>query len=98
MAIKVHPPLLDREIVTLFANTLKAPNYEHIMSSSTQQFIDVIVMAKHIEYGIRSGMIFAPIEKKGLRGKRKMLIVLRVSIKAKGIISKFQQSYRLHPK
>jgi hypothetical protein len=68
------------------------------MSSSTQQFIDVIMVAKHIGYGIRSGMIFASTEKKGSEGKRKMLIVLRVSIKAKRIISKISTIKRLPPK
>ena len=33
-AAQVHPPLLDREMVTLFANTLMAPYYEHVMGSS----------------------------------------------------------------
>ena len=33
----VHPPLLDKEMVTLFAaDTLKAPYYEHVMGSSAQ--------------------------------------------------------------
>ena len=34
LAAQVHPPLLDREMVTLFANTLRAPYYEHVMESS----------------------------------------------------------------
>jgi hypothetical protein len=43
-------------------------------------------------------MIFASTEKKGSEGKRKMLIVLRVSIKAKRIISKISTIKRLPPK
>jgi hypothetical protein len=31
---QVHPPLLDKEMVTLSADTLKAPYYEHVMGSS----------------------------------------------------------------
>lgn len=31
LATKIHPPHLDREMVTLFANTLKTPYYEHVM-------------------------------------------------------------------
>jgi hypothetical protein len=34
LAAQVHPPLLDKEMVTLFADTLKAPYYEHVMDSS----------------------------------------------------------------
>ena len=31
---QVHPPLMDKEMVTLFADTLKASYYEHVMGSS----------------------------------------------------------------
>jgi hypothetical protein len=31
---QVHPPLLDKEMVTLFADTLKVPYYEHVTGSS----------------------------------------------------------------
>ena len=47
LAAQVHPPLLDKEIVALFTNTLRVPYYEHVMGSSAQQFID--------EQGIQSG-------------------------------------------
>ena len=71
LAAQVHPPLLDREMVTLFANTLKAPFYEHVMGSSTQQFTDVVAVAERIEQRIKNGRISAPIEKKGLVGKKR---------------------------
>ena len=57
LAAQVHPPLLDREMVTLFANMLKAPFYEHVMGSSAQQFTDAVVVAERIEQGIKSGRI-----------------------------------------
>jgi len=41
--------LLDNEMVTSFADALKAPYYEHVMSSSTMPFTNVMVMAKHTE-------------------------------------------------
>jgi hypothetical protein len=31
LAAQVHPPLLDNEMVTLFANTLKVLYYEHVV-------------------------------------------------------------------
>ena len=34
LAAQVHPPLLDKEMVSLFANTLKAPCYQYMMGSS----------------------------------------------------------------
>jgi hypothetical protein len=68
-AAQVHPPLLDKEMVTLFANTLKAPYYEHVMGSSAQQFTDVVVVCERIEQGVKSGRISAPTEKRGFERK-----------------------------
>ncbi|XP_061946422.1 uncharacterized protein LOC133670035 [Populus nigra] len=68
-AAQVHPPLLDKEMATLFANTLKAPYYEHVMGSSAQQFTDVVVVCERIEQGVKSGRISAPTEKRGFERK-----------------------------
>jgi len=46
LVAQVHPPLLDKEMVTLFASTLKTLYYEHVMGSSTKQFINAIIVAK----------------------------------------------------
>jgi hypothetical protein len=43
------PPLLEKEMVTLLANTFKSPYYEHMMGSSAQYFYDAIVIAERIE-------------------------------------------------
>jgi len=48
-------------MVTLFANTLKAPYYEH----------DDVAVAERIEQGVKSGRIYALIEKRGFEGKGK---------------------------
>jgi hypothetical protein len=69
LAAQVHPPLLDKEMVSLFANTLKAPYYEHVMGSSAQQFTDAVVVYEHIEQGIKSGRISTPTEKRGFERK-----------------------------
>ena len=37
LAAQIYPLLLDKEMVNLFANTLKDPYYEHVMGSSAQQ-------------------------------------------------------------
>ena len=72
LAAHVHPPLLDKEMVTLFANTLKDLYYEHVMGSSAQQFTDVVVVAERIEQGVKSGIILVPtVEKRGFEGKKK---------------------------
>jgi hypothetical protein len=56
-------------MVTLFANTFKAPYYEHVMGSSAQQFTDAVVVCERIEQGVKSGRISAPIEKRGFERK-----------------------------
>ena len=40
---------LDKEMVTLFINTFMASYNEHIIGSSTQQFIDSVAIAERIE-------------------------------------------------
>jgi len=68
-AAQVHPPLLDKEMVTLFADTLKAPYYEHVMGSSAQQFTDAVVVCERIEQGVKSGRIVVAPEKRGFKRK-----------------------------
>jgi hypothetical protein len=70
LAAHVHPPPLDKEMVTLFANSLKAPYYEHVMGSLAQEFTDVVTVAERIEQGVKSGRIFTSTEK-SFEGKRK---------------------------
>ena len=69
--VNVQPPLIETEMVTLFANTFRAPYYEHLMGSSAQHFYDAVRIAERIEQGIRSGRIMEPVEKRGFVGKRK---------------------------
>jgi hypothetical protein len=71
LAAQVHPPLLDKEMVTLFANTLKDPYYEHVIGSSAQQFTDAVAVAERIEQGVKSGRIYVSVEKRGFEGKKK---------------------------
>jgi hypothetical protein len=66
---QVHPPLLDKEMVTLFAVTLKAPYYEHVMGSSVQQFTDPVVVCEQIEQCVKSGTILVAPEKRGFERK-----------------------------
>jgi len=71
LVAQVHPPLLDKEMVNLFANTLKDQYYEHVMGSSAQQFTDAVVVVERIEQGVKSGRIFTPTEKRGFESKKK---------------------------
>ena len=85
LAAQVHPPLLDREMVTLFANTLKAPFYEHVMGSSAQQFTDAVAVAERIEQGIKNGRISAPVEKKGFVGKKREIDNIETGYRGRNI-------------
>ncbi|XP_024441588.2 uncharacterized protein LOC112324170 [Populus trichocarpa] len=62
---KIMRKTFNVEMVTLLANMLKAPYYEHAMGGSTQQFPDVVVVAERIEQGVKSGRIPVPTEKIG---------------------------------
>jgi hypothetical protein len=77
--------------------TLKASYYEHVMSSSAQQFTDVVVVAERIEQGVKSGRISAPMEKKeGFWSKKEGLIMSKVAIKARK--ANFKDITLHHPK
>jgi hypothetical protein len=56
-------------MVTLFADTLKAPYYEYMMGSSARQFTNVVIMCERIEQGVKSDRISTPTEKRGFEGK-----------------------------
>ena len=70
-------------MVTLFANTFRAPYYEHLMGSSAQHFYDVVRIAERIEQGIRSGRIAKLLEKRGFIGKRKEIEVNNLERRSK---------------
>jgi hypothetical protein len=58
-------------MVTLFANTFKAPYYEHIMGSSSQHIYDVVRIYERIEQEIKAGRISELLEKKGFTRRKK---------------------------
>jgi hypothetical protein len=47
--LHVKPPLLEKEMVTLIANTFKSPYYEYLIRSFAQYFCDVVVITERIE-------------------------------------------------
>eukprot|EP00258_Populus_trichocarpa_P049252 XP_024465271.1 uncharacterized protein LOC112328788 [Populus trichocarpa] len=56
-ATYVQPPLIDTEMVMLFANTFQSPYYEHLIGSSAQHFHEVVRIAKRIEQAMKRGKI-----------------------------------------
>ncbi|XP_052485216.1 uncharacterized protein LOC128040491 [Gossypium raimondii] len=57
MAVQVQPPLLEKEMTTLFINTLKAPFITHMLGSASKNFSDIIMSGEMIEHAIKSGRI-----------------------------------------
>jgi hypothetical protein len=49
----VQPPLIDTEMVMLFANTFQSPYYEHLIRSSAQHFHKVVRIAERIEQAMK---------------------------------------------
>jgi len=56
-ATYVQPPLIDTEMVMLFANTFQSPYYEHLIGSSAQHFYEVVRIAERIEQAMKRGKI-----------------------------------------
>ncbi|XP_014511921.1 uncharacterized protein LOC106770634 [Vigna radiata var. radiata] len=54
---QVEPPLSDKEMTTIFLNTLQPPFYEHMISSVSSSFADIVVIGERVEGGIRNGKI-----------------------------------------
>ncbi|KAA3488358.1 hypothetical protein EPI10_032121 [Gossypium australe] len=59
VAIQAQPPLLEKETIMLFINTLKALFIYHMLGSATRSFSDVVMTGEMIENAIRSGRIEA---------------------------------------
>jgi hypothetical protein len=56
-ATYVQPPLIDTEMVMLFANTFQSSYYAHLIGSSAQHFHEVVRIVERIEQAIKRGKI-----------------------------------------
>ncbi|TYK20949.1 uncharacterized protein E5676_scaffold284G00970 [Cucumis melo var. makuwa] len=76
MTAEVQPPLTDKEMTSMFMNTLRAPFYERMIGNASTNFSDIIVNGERIEYGIKHGRLIEPTTeyggiKKGTISKKK---------------------------
>ena len=55
IAAEVQPPLTDKEMTSLFMNTLLISFYDRMIGNATTNFFDIIVIGERIEYGIKHG-------------------------------------------
>lgn len=54
LATQVHPPLLEKEMASLFTDTFKMSYSEFLIGSASQHFIDLVIVAKMIKQAIKS--------------------------------------------
>ena len=63
--------MLEKEMISLFSNTLKAPYFEYLVRSSAQHFTDLVIIVERIEQAIVLGKIVDPTEENGFTEKGK---------------------------
>ena len=57
MAARVQPDLLDRELVDLFMSTLRGSYLQHMLSSTSDSFSDMVIIGERVEMCIKVGTI-----------------------------------------
>ncbi|TYK05829.1 Gag-pro-like protein [Cucumis melo var. makuwa] len=57
MAAQVQPPLIDKEMTSIFMNTLRASFYDRMSGNASTNFSNIIVIGERIEYGIKHGKL-----------------------------------------
>ena len=57
MVAQVQPPLLEKEITTLFINSLESIYYEKLVGSTTRDFADLVTTGEAIERALKSGKL-----------------------------------------
>ena len=68
MVAEVQPPLTDKEMTSMYMNTLRAPFYDRMIGNATTNFCDIIVIGERIEYAIKHGRLAeASAEYEGLK-------------------------------
>ncbi|RDX69967.1 hypothetical protein CR513_50850, partial [Mucuna pruriens] len=78
LAAQVQPPITEREMVTIFIDTLSSPYYDKVVGSVASNFAELVVVGKRIELGIKPnnnvGFIKKlPLEKK--KGKANAVLI-----------------------
>jgi len=57
LVAQVEPPLYEKEMTTMFIETLQSPFYEQVLRSVPLNFSDIITIGERIEHGLKSGKI-----------------------------------------
>ena len=57
LAAQVEPPLHEKEMTTMFIETLQTPFYEHVLGSISSNFSDIVTIGERIEHGLKNEKI-----------------------------------------
>lgn len=57
VAARVHPPLVDRELIDKFMGTLQGQYYERLITSVSAGFSDMVIVGERVEEGLKNGKI-----------------------------------------
>jgi len=57
LATQVELPLHEKEMVTMFIDTLQSPFYKHMLGSVFFNFANIVTIGERIEFRLRSGKI-----------------------------------------
>ena len=57
LAVQVEPPLIEKEMVAMFMDTLHSPFYEKMIGSVSTNFSDMVIVGERVEGGMRNGKI-----------------------------------------
>ncbi|RDX93095.1 hypothetical protein CR513_24688, partial [Mucuna pruriens] len=55
LAAQVQPPIIEREIVTIFIDTIPSSYYDRVVGNVASNFANLVVVGKRIEVGIKRG-------------------------------------------
>ena len=57
LVTQVKPSLSEKEMVTVFINTLQSPFYDMMIGSISSNFSDLVIIGERVESGMRSGKL-----------------------------------------
>ncbi|RDX83399.1 hypothetical protein CR513_35669, partial [Mucuna pruriens] len=93
LAAQVQLPITEKEMVTMFIDTLPSPYYDKVVGNVTSNFANLVVVGQRIELGIRHGngnmgsakMLTS--EKK--RGEANTMLIEPVFLQGKGVVPSY---------
>lgn len=54
---RIQPPMLDKELVDMFLDTLQSPYMERMIDIVSSDFSDLVIVGEYIEGGLKRGKL-----------------------------------------